>query len=188
MVSRLILLSISSSFCSSLCWVVVVRMSLVHLDVWNTLVCRCTNVAGLLGLLRKPSAFLHHLKQLLLHFKLQFFTLISLWMPLALLVCLLRTYVHLIHLRFVQVLSKLSASCSSSTRASISSANRRFVIVLSHTLLYANLSNFKNIIKKMVKEGTLVCAKAFSRAAIHTASLDTQRCELDLHSYCTSAC
>ena len=68
------------------------------------------------------------------------FTLISLWMPLALFVISLVFSALISILYLVQVLSRLSSrassSCSSSARASLSSANCRLVIFL----LYAYLS------------------------------------------------
>ena len=88
----------------------------------------------------------HHLKELLQELEacysgqLLFFIFISLWMPLALFVMSLVFSAWISILYFVQVLSRLSTrascSCSSSARASMSSANRRLVIFLPPMLTF----------------------------------------------------
>ena len=68
------------------------------------------------------------------------FTFISLWMPLTLFVISLVISALTPTLYLVQVSSRLStrasSSCSSSARASMSSANRRFVILLPPMLTF----------------------------------------------------
>ena len=70
-------------------------------------------------------------------------TLISVWMPLALLL-LVSSFQHIFILYPVQVLSrpitKTSRSCSSSARASILLANRRLVMVLPPMLTFLSRS------------------------------------------------
>ena len=73
------------------------------------------------------------------------FTFISLWMPLALFVISLVFSALISILYFVQVLSRLSTRassyCSSSARASMSSANRRLVIFLPPMLTFPSCSS-----------------------------------------------
>ena len=72
------------------------------------------------------------------------FTFISLWMPLALFVISLVFSALISILYLVQVLSRLSrasSSCSSSARASMSSANRRLVIFLPPMLTFPSCSS-----------------------------------------------
>ena len=90
--------------------------------------------------LREPLVWSHHLKQLLQGTELVTvpnfcpLTFISLWMPLALFVIRLVFSALISYLYLKQVLSRLStrtsSSCSSSARASMSSANCRLVIFL----------------------------------------------------------
>ena len=139
--------------------------------------------------LREPLVWSHHLKQLLqgTWSLLQVpnfcpFTFISLWMPLALFVISLVFSALISILYLVQVLSRLSTRvssfCTSSARASMSSANRRLVI----SAAYANLPImfFQGIrhdpFEKNVEEGgwqktalpySDCCSEPFSYAAIH---------------------
>ena len=111
------------------------------------------------------------------------FTFISLWMPLALFVISLVFSALISILYLVQVLSRLSTrasrSCSSSPRATMSSANRR---LLNISAAYANLPImfFQGIrhdpFEKNVEEGgwqktslpySDCCSEPFSYAAIH---------------------
>ena len=73
------------------------------------------------------------------------FTFISLWMPLALFVISLVFSALISILYLVHVLSRLStrafSSCSSSARASMSSANRRLVIFLPPMLTFPSCSS-----------------------------------------------
>ena len=73
------------------------------------------------------------------------FTVISLWMPLALFVTSLVFSALISILYFVQVLSRLSTrafrSCCSTAWASISSANRRLVIFLPPMLIFPSCSS-----------------------------------------------
>ena len=73
------------------------------------------------------------------------FTFISLWMPLALFVISLVFSALISILYLVQVLSRLStrasSSCSYSARASMSSANRRLVILLPPMLTFPSCSS-----------------------------------------------
>ena len=73
------------------------------------------------------------------------FTFISLWMPSALFVNSSVFSALIFILLLVQVLSrystKTSSSCLSSARASMSSANFRFVIFLPHMLTYSSCSS-----------------------------------------------
>ena len=73
------------------------------------------------------------------------FTFISLWMPLALFVISLVFSALISIFYLMQVLSRLStmasSSCSSSARASMSSANRRLVIILRPMLTFSSCSS-----------------------------------------------
>ena len=73
------------------------------------------------------------------------YTVISLWMPLALFVISLVFSALISILYLVQVLSRLStkaySSCSSSARASMSSVNRRLVIFLPPMLTFPSCSS-----------------------------------------------
>ena len=73
------------------------------------------------------------------------FTFISLWMPLALYVISLVFSALISILYLMQILSRLftgaSSSCSSSARASMSSANRRLVIFLPPMLTFPSCSS-----------------------------------------------
>ena len=87
------------------------------------------------------------------------FTLISLWTPFVLFVINLGFSALISILYYVQILSRLSAStsssCSSSARASMSSVNRRFVIFLQPVLTFPSFSYRASVIirsRKMLKK------------------------------------
>ena len=106
------------------------------------------------------------------------FTFISLWMPFTLFVISLvfSTLISILYL--VQVLSRLStrasSSCSSSARASMSSANRRLVIFLPPMLTFPSCRH--DPFEKNVEEGgwqktflpySDCCSEPVPYAAIH---------------------
>ena len=111
------------------------------------------------------------------------FTFICLWVPLALFVISLVFSALISILYLVQVLLRLStrafSSCSSSARASMSSANHRLVIFLPPMLTFPSCSSrascmirSRTMLKRVGLKKTSLpysdcCSEPFSYAAIH---------------------